>query len=351
MSSISCPKCDYVRKPEDAAPDWQCPSCGIAYQKFRDAAAAREGDAASGKGATVDLRERTLLSAGRGDKAGSTALYIYGLLLFTFFWFTAYLQWMSLVSWLPLVLVVSSFYFWFGAYRRLRMVADVPTSTVAGAAQGYVELIGTAAHATGDSLVGHLTRVPCVWNRYQWRRKNEKNPGSGERGVPFILRDASGDCVIDPAEAEVICDRCQTWSTDDAFCQEWSIRVGDPVYAIGHFSSGSAAAERQVDLRAAYALAALERKPEEYAARFDADGDGKVDRQEAVLARAGQRREILGEVARSGGVHTLGASPDGRPFLIIGADHGKVVSRYRWLTMMHLAVFLAALGATAHIWF
>ena len=30
----TCPKCRYVRKPTDTAPDWQCPSCGIAYAKF-----------------------------------------------------------------------------------------------------------------------------------------------------------------------------------------------------------------------------------------------------------------------------------------------------------------------------
>ena len=30
----SCPKCHYVRKPTDTAPEWQCPSCGIAYAKF-----------------------------------------------------------------------------------------------------------------------------------------------------------------------------------------------------------------------------------------------------------------------------------------------------------------------------
>jgi hypothetical protein len=29
-----CPKCRYSRKAADAAPDWQCPNCGIAYAKF-----------------------------------------------------------------------------------------------------------------------------------------------------------------------------------------------------------------------------------------------------------------------------------------------------------------------------
>jgi predicted RNA-binding Zn-ribbon protein involved in translation (DUF1610 family) len=41
--SAGCPKCGYVRKPQDSAPAWQCPSCGIAIEKYlatRQAAAA-----------------------------------------------------------------------------------------------------------------------------------------------------------------------------------------------------------------------------------------------------------------------------------------------------------------------
>jgi len=33
----ACPKCGYVRKPSDTAPDWQCPSCGVAYAKIHAA--------------------------------------------------------------------------------------------------------------------------------------------------------------------------------------------------------------------------------------------------------------------------------------------------------------------------
>jgi len=32
-TSIKCPKCGYRRKLSDTAPDWQCPSCGVAYAK------------------------------------------------------------------------------------------------------------------------------------------------------------------------------------------------------------------------------------------------------------------------------------------------------------------------------
>lgn len=33
--SIICPKCDYERQPEDEAPDYECPKCGVIYAKYR----------------------------------------------------------------------------------------------------------------------------------------------------------------------------------------------------------------------------------------------------------------------------------------------------------------------------
>jgi hypothetical protein len=49
-------------------------------------------------------------------------------------------------------------------------------------------------------------------------------------------------------------------------------------------------------------------------------------------------------------VHTLGPSPDGRPFLVIGGRHRSVASRYRLLSVAHLCVFLVALGLGACVW-
>lgn len=34
MTTITCPKCSYTRKPTETAPDYACPSCGIVYAKF-----------------------------------------------------------------------------------------------------------------------------------------------------------------------------------------------------------------------------------------------------------------------------------------------------------------------------
>lgn len=35
MIEKTCPKCSYTRSPSEECPDWQCPSCGIAYDKFK----------------------------------------------------------------------------------------------------------------------------------------------------------------------------------------------------------------------------------------------------------------------------------------------------------------------------
>ncbi len=32
---VECPKCGYFRKPDEAAPSWECPACGIVYEKFK----------------------------------------------------------------------------------------------------------------------------------------------------------------------------------------------------------------------------------------------------------------------------------------------------------------------------
>lgn len=34
-SPAGCPKCGHVRQPSDTAPEWQCPACGVAIEKFR----------------------------------------------------------------------------------------------------------------------------------------------------------------------------------------------------------------------------------------------------------------------------------------------------------------------------
>ena len=62
-----------------------------------------------------------------------------------------------------LVIAAISLLAWAGNYRRWRLIVDTPTSRIDSAAQGYVELAGTA-HWPGDTpLSSELAGVPCCW--------------------------------------------------------------------------------------------------------------------------------------------------------------------------------------------
>ncbi len=70
---MKCPKCQYVRQALEEAPDWQCPKCGIAYQKYKPtekpaaklpapaAVAASKKPAKKNSGLFKDLRIMVLL--------------------------------------------------------------------------------------------------------------------------------------------------------------------------------------------------------------------------------------------------------------------------------------------------
>lgn len=349
MNPTVCPKCGYARKPADTAPAWQCPSCGIAYNKFQAEAATQ---AASQPAAVPDLRQ-TRLATGQRDKPGSTAFLFYGaaLPILGVVVFYIPLPPVSSLKWGLSVFVVGSFLFWLSAYQRKRAFEDVPTSTVAAAAQGYVELRGTAEAAPGHSLRGRLTGAPCIWCQFVMKEKDNQGEyvemEAGSLGVPFLLRDKTGECLVDAGQAEVVCNRCQQWKEDERVCEEWSIRVGDMIHVVGFFSTGSTDADGQLSMKVAYDLASEQRNPAAYAARYDTNYDGKVDVREVAVARVAKRREEEQRLTSQGGAHSVGPSPDGRPFLVVSAGQKKVSTHYAFLAAVHLGVFFISLGVLA----
>ena len=341
-----CPRCGHARGAADDAPAWQCPACGIAYKKV----GTRGEESARKRAAPQDQRERAR-TVGERDTAGSSAFGIY-LALFVLGIAAAFLTRGSVRFWLPLLLAGGAFVFWLAAYRRKRMIEDVPTSTIAAAAQGYVEIQGTVEHAPGDLLAGRLTNLPCVWYHCTLRTdpsdKDNSRDEAGWNSTPFIIRDETGECLVDPAEAEVICDRCQAWNAERVAYREWSIRVGDPIYAIGYFTTGGARSEHQLKRRIGGTLSSWQRNAKDFLARFDTNRDGKVATQELAEAREAARRETLQQYSLQGGVHTLRPAPDGRPFILISADQDRIKRRYRRLTAVHLFIFFVSLGALVY---
>ncbi|RMG52098.1 MAG: hypothetical protein D6717_12290, partial [Gammaproteobacteria bacterium] len=136
---------------------------------------------------------------------------------------------------------------WTG-WRRLRLVEDVPTSKIRSAAQGVVELQGTARALPGPELVAPGTQIPCLWYRYRLEERVHHGQHDSWRTVEsrtsgdlFLIEDETGRCIIDPDDAEVIPSATDSgWRGTDRRWKEERIIEGDPLYVMGEFQTHSA---------------------------------------------------------------------------------------------------------------
>ncbi|HSD61315.1 MAG TPA: hypothetical protein VLC55_10725 [Burkholderiales bacterium] len=261
--------------------------------------------------------------------------------------------WLASLSAVALI----SFVAWAGNFRRHRLMADTPTSRIASAAQGYAELQGRAAAHPGAGLLSKLTALPCLWFRYVVERRNSEDKweqvDNGSSDDSFLLRDGTGECVIDPDGAEIVTRHRQKWARDDYRYTEWLLLAQDPLYAIGEFSTVSGATVPLSESRdIGELLAEWKADRPQLLKRFDLDRDGEIDLREWALARAEARRQVAArheEIrSRTGALHVLRAPPDGRLFLVTNLDPGKLMRRHKLWGIAHLLIFLAAGVAVAY---
>ncbi len=259
-------------------------------------------------------------------------------------------------GWLALLAAIGLLGLWAWQYmfRRGRAILDTPTSRVASAAQGYVELEGRAEAAPGGTLLSPMSSLPCLWYQYSlYRRVNDRwrLEEAGRSDQPFQLRDTTGACEIDPVGAEILSEHTETRQVGDRRYTESLLLAGDHLYALGEFFTLSGA-HHALDSRADLDALLTEWKAdrEGLRARFDLDGDNEISETEWRLARQAARREVAnahqamrGEPTR----HYLRKPAHGRFYLLSNLPPGQLGSRYARWAWAHLASLLGALVATA----
>lgn len=257
------------------------------------------------------------------------------------------------LGWRGVLALVSaiSFFAWIGNYRRHRAITDTPTSRIASAAQGYVELAGKAAQHPGLSFLSKLTALPCLWFGYRTERKTGDNKWEVvDRGVSsetFLLVDSSGECVIDPDDAEIMTSHEQTWRQGDYRHTERLLLPGDRLYVLGDFVT-LGGAEAQLDPGQDMAALLMEWKKNRptLMRRFDLNEDGEIDLKEWELARRQARREVEkrhAEIyASDNSVHLMRRPKDGRLYVVSNLEPDKLARKYVLWCAFHLLVFLAA---------
>ena len=251
-----------------------------------------------------------------------------------------------------LLIAAISLLAWIGNYRRWRLIVDTPTSNIDSAAQGYVELAGTARWPAAEPMLSELARTPCCWYWFKVEKKSSKDRWtqelSGESFEPFLLDDGTGQCLLHPSEAEVHSHRRTTWIEGDRRYTESTIEPGDRVYAIGAFSTLQPLdGEPAVRAGVAALLAQWKRDPAGLLARFDLDRDGTIDLDEWTLARRQARREVeraRRQAPRPPALHLMRRPADGRLFMLSNLDAGALARRYLRWKWFHLAVFFCGLG-------
>ncbi|MDR0441553.1 MAG: E3 ubiquitin ligase family protein [Candidatus Accumulibacter sp.] len=259
----------------------------------------------------------------------------------------------SRTGWLVCLALIAllSLFAWASTLGRRRAIVDTPTSRIASAAQGYVELSG-AGRPPEPPLLSHLTHLPCLW--YRWRvetgnGKSSRTVDSGESELPFLIDDGSGQCLVDPEGAEILTRHKKSWYQGDYRCIEWKLLINDRIYALGEFRTlggGSVDLNARHDLNEILTEWKKDRKT--LLRRFDLDGDGGISEKEWGLARLAARREVAKrhrEARDASDVHTLSRPRCGRHFLLSNLDPNSLARRYLWWSLFHLAAFLGALGA------
>ncbi len=250
-----------------------------------------------------------------------------------------------------------SFFAWIANYRRYRLIADVPLSQVATAAQGYAELIGRTETLPGTELRSPYRSVPILWCRYRKEKKSGdkwRTEESGEIGDVFNLRDASGVCTVNLHQAEIHNRRQDQWVRDGHRYTEQRISPGDRVYALGEFITRMKQEGLSLTDEMGLLLNRWKADRAGLLARFDANRDGEIDLAEWEAARTAARRVVepryLKRTVEAQAIHTMQKPADGRIFLISTDVQDSLAARFRWWSIVHVILFLGTAGGAVALY-
>ncbi len=245
------------------------------------------------------------------------------------------------------------FFAWTSTFKRARTIADIATSRIASAAQGYVEIYGRASVAAENLITSPLSGIACIWFRYWVYTKDNSDRewreiSSGVSDTTFEIKDGTGSCVVDPDYAEVIAAEHRV-SYQGSYKHVEELLFAGSIYVLGEFSTiGGANSVLSLKEDVSFLLAEWKKDPVNLKKRFDLDGDGEIDLREWELARRQAIREVEAqhrELRLQTGVHIMRAPRDNRLYLISSLSPQKLRQRYILWSFFHLSVCFASIGA------
>lgn len=290
----------------------------------------------------------------KGESVNFAALAGVGGILLVTFKLRSQSQAIETYSWMLVVAMGLSLFAAIFNYWRLLKITEAPISTIAAAAQGYIELSGKASTTKLFKTPYH--GIPCVWYR-AWVYANRRNPESkshtdtrlldySESDQLFQLQDDSGRCMVNPKGAEVIFVEKRTFFKNDHRYVEEYLPAGKPLYLLGyldtlhHYNSAEA-----IDKDTGALLVSWKNNPLKLHARFDQNRNGQIDMDEWEVARKEARREVEArhQMHAHNEMYTLAKPSNGQLFLISALSPHALRKRYQYWSLLHLTVLAALL--------
>lgn len=243
---------------------------------------------------------------------------------------------------------------WAAALRRARTIANLATSRIGSAAQGYVEVEGRASVSTDNLIVSPMSGLPCIWYRYRVYDKDNRDKkwreiDSGTSSATFEIDDTTGACRVDPDHAEVVGAEVRTSYRAGTKLVEELLFGGRLIYVLGEFSTiGGAQSALSLREDVSALLSNWKEDPAALRRRFDLNGDGTIDPSEWEQARRLALKTVERNhraIRQQPGIHMVRAPGDGRLFLLSALAPHRLRKRYVLWSLLHLATALGGVGA------
>ena len=249
----------------------------------------------------------------------------------------------SLLGLILLALFAFAFNFW-----RYLAIAKAPVSTIAAAAQGYIELNGIASKE--PPLSSPLHGEPCVWFRSWAYARDHQNlwrlVDYTQSDEVFQLEDDSGACTVNPHGAEVVHMLKRTsYKHNHRYVEEY-LPANKPLYLIGHLDTRHHfSSEKTIIKHMGHIISDWKSNPSKMLFRFDLDRNGEIDQEEWEKARSQAREEVSRHQMNQAhtGDFEVAAPTNGQLYLLSGMSPEFLRRSYRCWVFTHLAVLTGLL--------
>jgi len=236
---------------------------------------------------------------------------------------------------------------WAFNYKRLLAISEVPISTIASAAQGYVELFGKSRQRL--PMRSPIQGVACVWFRlwvyardsnYMWRLQDYQVSEQ-----VFELHDDSGVCLVDPKGADVYAAKRHVITQNGHRYIEDVLFADKSIYVLGDLDAGTQAhTEAEINREVGKLLTQWKQSKARLLQRFDLNRDGEIDMLEWEHARELAYSDIKRQQSQllKSEQHLIAKPQNKRLFVISGITPQALRQRYRYWAIVHFSIFFIA---------